>query len=99
MKPVEKVWGKILDQTEVLVRRRIRRLTAYENSSRIPAATSKTQDKATSGLPYPHFYPQAKGSIFGPSAANSVHNRDGDIFVNNHEEKLNNRYKTHSKTR
>jgi hypothetical protein len=77
----------------------MQRCNTYETSSRVPASTSKTQDKATPGLPYPHFYPQAKTSVFGRLAANSVHNRDGDIFVNNHEEKLSNRYKTQSKTR
>jgi len=99
VKPVEKVWGKNIASnwsacaaTNAALRR-LRKL--HKRSCR----HIKTQDKATPGLPYPHFYPQAKRSIFGPLAANSVHNRDGDIFVNNHEETLNNRYKTHCKTR
>ena len=33
---------------------------------------------------YPHFYPQAEHPSFGHVRCNSVHNRDGDIFVNNH---------------
>lgn len=33
---------------------------------------------------YPHFYPQVEHPSFGRRRPNSVHNRDGDIFVNNH---------------
>lgn len=33
---------------------------------------------------YPHFYPQAEPPPFGYPRRHSVHNRDGDIFVNNH---------------
>ncbi len=32
---------------------------------------------------YPHFYPQADTLILDKARTNSVHNRDGDIFVNN----------------
>jgi len=34
-------------------------------------------------LSYPHFYPQARSMDPKPKRRNSVHNRDGDIFVNN----------------
>jgi hypothetical protein len=34
-------------------------------------------------LSYPHFYPQARSMDPKSKRCNSVHNRDGDIFVNN----------------
>lgn len=98
MKSVEKVWATILRQTGTLVWQQTQRFKARKNYPSVPATTSKTQDNAAPNLPYPHFYPQAKHSIFGRPDANPVHNRDGDIFVNNHGKKFNNRYKTHSPT-
>lgn len=35
---------------------------------------------------YPHFYPQAQPTYSDTSRRNSVHNRDGDIFVNNRQD-------------
>lgn len=35
---------------------------------------------------YPQFYPQAEQAISAAFGQESVHNRDGDIFVNNRAE-------------
>ncbi len=40
--------------------------------------------KTRFSIRYPHFYPQAEHPPFGYPRCHSVHNRDGDIFVNNH---------------
>ncbi|SSW66424.1 hypothetical protein AGI3411_02519 [Achromobacter agilis] len=43
---------------------------------------------------YPHFYPQAQASNMEAERRNSVHNRDGDIFVNNRPRLAQNRSDT-----
>lgn len=46
---------------------------------------------------YPHFYPQAQAGDTGAKRRNSVHNRHGDIFVNNHPRSAKNRPCIHTK--
>lgn len=48
-----------------------------------PTGTGKLTYTIARRPRYPHFYPQEANRILEAKRLNSVHNRDGDIFVNN----------------
>lgn len=71
---------------------------ATPNRSTRAAESSAIPVPATSPFRrYPHFYPQAQAVNLDSEWRNSVHNRHGDIFVNNKRQTTNLRTMTDAK--
>ncbi|MGV2861436.1 hypothetical protein [Achromobacter sp. AGC39] len=55
-------------------------------TTRMTIAPASSDIERAGRVSYPQSYPQAAQSIFGIFGQQPVHNRDGDIFVNNRAE-------------